>query len=372
MKDAWGEASALVAFTGGNGAHFWMNLWWKVLWTIVLGLNPIVGTFYVLQTMFVTLKFRKILRKAAMEDAGHTYKIAKAIADTWVAVGVRDAKAIPTKYNLNWKNANPQVNPEAKPDPDLVLNLAGTGDPLSDREWPQARKFHFFLLNYEGMLALLRSKALAYADYEQLRFLGGRTGLEIFIIFLQSMSYITAVVYRRIQHLNVTPIEGIGFTGSLLFLVYAFVQYTLGSTSKEGLLIYLTPAQELKFQNFESQNPQSQWFPGTDPDRRAFILTSLVGLLVVGVATWLVYPVLTTKNTVDMLGHIIFFGDFLVQFIFFYVYFKQGFGVVPLLIPAIITLAGVALAIYATIRHWHDQNFDIPTPSLGRYLPFIR
>jgi hypothetical protein len=308
---------------------------------------------------------------AAMEDGGHTSKIAKSIADTWVAVGVEDAHTVPTKYNLNSKNANPQANPEANPDPDLVLNLAGTGDPRSNREWPEASRFHFFLLNYEGMLALLRSKALAHADYEQLRFLGGRTGLEIFIIILQSMSYITAVVYRRIQHLNVTPIEGIGFTGSLLFLVYAFVQYFFGSLSTEGLLIYLTPAQEKAFQDFSKDNPQSQWFGGWDPDCWAFISTCMVGSLVAGVATWLVYPVLTTKNAVDVLEHIIFFGDFLLQFIFFIAYFKEGFGAVPLLIPAIITSAGMALAIYATIRNWHDQNFDIPTPSLGRYFPFI-
>jgi hypothetical protein len=86
------------------------------------------------------------------------------------------------------------------------------------------------------------------------------------------------------------------------------------------------------------------------------------------------------KIMVDMLGHIIFFGDFLLQFIFLIVYFKQGYGdrltsnllLTLLLIIGIIASAGVALAIYATIRHWHDQNFDIPTPSLGRYLPFIR
>ncbi len=373
MIHAWGQGSAIVAFTKRNHTHFWNNgnLWWRVLWTIVLALNPIVGTFYVLQTLFVTRKFREILRMAAMEDGGHTSKIAKSIADTWVAVGVEDAHTVPTKYNLNSKNANPQANPEANPDPDLVLNLAGTGDPRSNREWPEASRFHFFLLNYEGMLALLRSKALAHADYEQLRFLGGRTGLEIFIIILQSMSYITAVVYRRIQHLNVTPIEGIGFTGSLLFLVYAFVQYFFGSLSTEGLLIYLTPAQEKAFQDFSKDNPQSQWFGGWDPDCWAFISTCMVGSLVAGVATWLVYPVLTTKNAVDVLEHIIFFGDFLLQFIFFIAYFKEGFGAVPLLIPAIITSAGMALAIYATIRNWHDQNFDIPTPSLGRYFPFI-
>jgi hypothetical protein len=36
MIDAWGEASALVAFTKRNDAHFWndRNLWWKVFWTI--------------------------------------------------------------------------------------------------------------------------------------------------------------------------------------------------------------------------------------------------------------------------------------------------------------------------------------------------
>jgi hypothetical protein len=109
-----------------------------------------------------------------------------------------------------------------------------------------------------------------------------------------------------------------------------------------------------------------------NPDRWALRSTIMVGFLVAGVATWLVYPLLMIKNTVEMLWYIIFFGDFLLQFIFFVSYFKEDFGAEPLLIPAFITLAGVALAIYATIRHWHDQNFDIPTPSIGGYFPFIR
>ncbi|CAK9881201.1 unnamed protein product [Sphagnum jensenii] len=300
-----------------------------------------------------------------MRDGDHTYEIAKAIGDSWVTVGVAELNTIPKEYNLNWTKDNP--------DPDLVLNLAGTGDPRSDRQWPTARSFHFFLLNYEGMLALLCSRALAYADYQQLRFLGRRTGLNTVIIYLQSMSYITAVVYRRIQHLNLTPIEGIGSAGSLLSLVYAFVQYVFGSISTEGLLIYLTPEQEQIIQKYWNKNNETRWFAGTDLDRRAFKLTSLVGLLVAGVAIWLVYPVLATKNMVDTLGHTIFFGDFLPQFLFFILYFRQCFetGLNKLLIIGIIASAGVGLAIYATIRHWHDQNFDIPTPSLGRYFPLI-
>jgi hypothetical protein len=83
---------------------------------------------------------------------------------------------------------------------------------------------------------------------------------------------------------------------------------------------------------------------------------------------------------VEMLGHIFFFGDFLLQFVLFIAYFREGFGtgldpnvlLTPLLISGIIASAGVVLTIYATIRHWHDQDFDIPTPLLGRYLPFIR
>jgi hypothetical protein len=84
-----------------------------------------------------------------MGDGDHTYKIAKAIADTWVAVGIAHVKTIPKEYNLNWNKAIPEANPEANPDRDLVLNLARTGDPRSDQQWPTATSFHFFLLNYE-------------------------------------------------------------------------------------------------------------------------------------------------------------------------------------------------------------------------------
>ncbi|CAM6025324.1 unnamed protein product [Sphagnum balticum] len=68
-----------------------------------------------------------------MGDGNHggwTYEKAKAIADTWVTLGVAERNTIPKEYNLNWTKANP----EAKPDPDLVLNLAGIGRPRSDRQ----------------------------------------------------------------------------------------------------------------------------------------------------------------------------------------------------------------------------------------------
>jgi hypothetical protein len=37
-----------------------------------------------------------------MGDGDHTYKIAKAIADIWVALGIAHVKTIPKEYNLNW------------------------------------------------------------------------------------------------------------------------------------------------------------------------------------------------------------------------------------------------------------------------------
>ncbi|CAM6025326.1 unnamed protein product [Sphagnum balticum] len=364
MKDAWGEASAQVSFTRPSVVRSLR----RVLLTIVLGLNPIVGTFYVLQTTFMFCRFFVLIVRQNQVQYQRII-IAVAMVDSWVAVGVVNANIILGHYRLRG----------AFPDPTLVLNFAGTVDAQGNREWPvvpaaAAGGFQFFLLNYEGMLALVLSGALDNADYKQLRFLGRRTSLEALIIILQSMSYITAVVYRRIQHLNVSPIEGIGFACSLLFLVYASVQCVFGSISKQGLLIYLNGTQETALRNYGNPNQQIQWF---DPNLVAFILTSLVGLLVAGVATWLVYPVLVIKNIVDMLGHIIFFGGFLLQFIFFILYFRACFGIdanlllTPLVITGIIALAGVFFASYATIRHWHDQNFDIPTPSLGRYLPFI-
>jgi hypothetical protein len=453
MKDAWGEASALVAFTGGGNGQAWKNFWWKVLWTIVLGLNPIVGTFYVLQTTFVCRKFFEFIRNQD-EAPAVRYEIARAMADTWVAVGVADATSIIDYYRLNPGQAA-VPGQEAVPDPDLVLNLAGTvragirqwpittvEGPGPTQQQPPPPQIHFILLNYRGMLALLHHQVLDTAYDRQLQFLGRRTSLETGIIILQSMSYITAVVYRRIQHLKVSPIEGIGFAGSLLFLVYTSVQLCFGSISKKGLLIYLTEEQEANFpkrapgqqgnqqgnqqpewddgetapgqqgnqqgnqqpewddgetapgQQGNQQpewddgetapgqqgNQQPEWDDGADPDLRAFFWTFVVGILLAVGATILVWPVLAKKNTVDMLGHIIFFGDFLLQFIFLILYFYRGFGdrltpnllLTPLLFSGIIASAGVALAMYATIRHWHDQSFDIPTPSIGRYLPFIR
>jgi len=453
MKDAWGEAEALVAFRKRNDAHFWndRNLGRKVLWTIVLGLNPIVGTFYVLQTVFVYREFLGFIRlqqgqqrqgQQGQQPQGQQgqqqqpqgqqgqqqqpqdlllrrKEIAKAMADSWVAVGVADPRSIPKEYKLK--------EGAVVPDPKLVLNLAGTVDDLERRRWPtetapvlppppilpplppnapppphddQPRApppVHFFLLNYEGMLALLLDGVLDHTYYKQLKFLGRRKGLEVFIIGFQSMSYIIAVVSRRILHLKVAPIEAIGFTCSLLFLVYLCLQLSFASRSKKGLLIYLTPDQEGTIRasgpnrqpqegtiRASSPNQQPQWQPqwplGTDPDLYAFIWTFVVGFVLAVVATVLVLPVLATKNKVDMLGHIIFFGDFLFQFIFLIIYFTEGFGtridpnvlLAPLLLTGIISSAGVGWAIYATIRHWHDQGFDKATPSLGRYVPFIR
>jgi hypothetical protein len=51
--------------------------------------------------MFVTCEFREILRKEGMGDGDHTYEIAKAIADTWVTVGVAELNTIPKESKLD-------------------------------------------------------------------------------------------------------------------------------------------------------------------------------------------------------------------------------------------------------------------------------
>jgi hypothetical protein len=384
MLDAWGQAEALVAFERWSFARCRR----KVLWTIVLGLNPIVGTFYVLQTMVVTWKFRARLRKQRKENGNHSYEVAKAIADSWVAVGVAKDTTIPDIYKMS-------PGMPVYPDPDLVLYLAGTGDPRrvegtgdprrvedtghtrrNTRAWPEGSSFHFFLLNYEGMAALLRNDVLANVDYRQLRFLGRRTLLETVIIILQAISYIIAVVYRRAKHLHVSPVEGIGFTWSLLVVVDTFVQYFLGSRSQQALLIYLTPRQEDMIHDIDKN---TKYGDGIDSGPWEWILTFFVGFVVAGVATIPVLPVLAKKHTVYMVGHIMFFGDFVLQFIFLLMYRKKccGSHVDPdillrlLVFPGIIASAGVVLIIIATKQHWHDEQFDNPTPSLGRYFPFI-
>jgi hypothetical protein len=96
-------------------------------------------------------------------------------------------------------------------------------------------------LKVAGKLALLESSILP--DYEQLRFLDGRSGIATLIICVQAIGYVTSIVYKAIHHLPVSPIEAIGFSFSMFVIVHSLV-HSLGAPSQCPLVIYLNLIQE--------------------------------------------------------------------------------------------------------------------------------
>jgi len=99
-------------------------------------------------------------------------------------------------------------------------------------------------VNEAGKLALLESGILL--NYKQLRFLDGGSGTATLIIGVQTIGYITSIIYRTIDHLFVSCTEAIGFAFSMLVIVHSIV-HSMGMICRNPLVIYLNPHKKQTF-----------------------------------------------------------------------------------------------------------------------------
>jgi len=235
------------------------------------------------------------------------------------------------------------------------------------------------LLSEAGKLALLESTILP--NYNQLRFLEGRSGIGALIIGVQAIGYVTSIVYRAIHHLQVSPIEVIGFVHSMFVIVGSGV-HSVGVVCQYPLVMYLNPTQEQKM--LEKCKSPTRW---SDVDDLSCKNAMIRGLVVVG-SVVVASTVFVSRQLFLQLGTLDFSGPFIII----------AFLVIQLLISISITrrsesylskrlrlekmkfmsfvgliysFVGVVVSIVATIVNWHTSKYDSGNPSVIHNLPFL-
>ncbi|CAK9872346.1 unnamed protein product [Sphagnum jensenii] len=225
-------------------------------------------------------------------------------------------------------------------------------------------------LNEAGKLALMESSILA--NYKQLRFLDGRSGIATLIIGVQAIGYVTSIVYRAIHHLPVSPIEAIGFAFSMLVIVHSLV-HSVGVICQNPLVIYLNPTQE------EQMLDKCKSIRWSNADQVICINATIAGLVEVGsmvvAFTILVEWHVLRKSWLDAIGPILFLLSLITQlfsYIVFLKYLDEGNMEFFIYLGCVmISFGGIVVSIVATILNWQMNKFDSRTPSVIHNLPFL-
>jgi hypothetical protein len=160
-----------------------------------------------------------------INQPGNFLKCTRIVASTYVVLGMSDSTRLPLTH------IDAAHSPVKE---DNMADALTLGHKLAENSC-------LMVLNEAGKLALLQSDILP--NYKQLQFLGGRSGIATVIIGVQTIGYITSIIYRAIHHLPVSPIEAIGFPFSMLVIVHSIV-HSMGVICQNPLLIYLNPTQE--------------------------------------------------------------------------------------------------------------------------------
>ncbi len=249
MAEASPAAKTFASLIGHRSLR--MRLAYLLLIVPVTPLSEISG---ILQNMFITFKFRQILRRPTnlalgpnsmstksnalrrvvddilvilfgINQPGNFLKCTRIVASTYVVLGMSDSTRLPLTH------IDAAHSPVKE---DNMADALTLGHKLAENSC-------LMVLNEAGKLALLQSDILP--NYKQLQFLGGRSGIATVIIGVQTIGYITSIIYRAIHHLPVSRIEAIGFPFSMLVIVHSIV-HSMGVICQNPLLIYLNPTQE--------------------------------------------------------------------------------------------------------------------------------
>jgi hypothetical protein len=221
-----------------------------------------------------------------------------------------------------------------------------------------------------GKLAFLESSILPHN--KQLRFLEGRSGIAALIIGVQTIGYVTSIVYRAIHHLPVSPIEAIGFAFSLLVIVRSVV-HSLGVICQTRLVIYLNPAQE---QEMLHQCESTRWSneDGVICENAAMVGMVVVGSVVVAFTILVEWHVLRI-SWLDAIGPILFLLSLIAQLFSIIILSKYldlaTWGVLLLFGGLMISFGGIVVSVVATRGNWQTNKFDSRTPSVIHNLPFL-
>ncbi|CAK9199307.1 unnamed protein product [Sphagnum troendelagicum] len=378
MADAW-PASKAVASVWSEG----FSLSDRLTAFFILGpVAPMTGIGMTFRQMFVTLRFRQILRRSTNPELGPDsmsmsnklrrvkddilvtlfgidqppgfLKSTRIVASTYIALGMSGSTKLP----------NTHIDTDESPvQADNMADALTLGHKTAENSC-------LMELNEAGKLALLQSSILP--NYKQLRFLDGRSGIATLILGVQAIGYVTSIVYRAIHHLPVSPIEAIGFSLSMLVIVQSLV-HSVGVLCQNPLVIYLNPAQE---QEMVDQSKSTRWsYVDNDFCNNAGLMGMVVvGSVVVAFAILVEWHVLRI-SWLDAIGPILFLLCLITQSFLTIISVNYldhatlehflSFG------NGMISFGGIVVSVVATIVNWQTNKFDSRTPSVIHNLPFL-
>ncbi len=344
---------------------------------------PMVVISEILETLFITLRYRQILRSSTNSElAADTrsmsnklwrvvddilvilfginqprgfLKSTRIVASTYILLGMSDSTTLPSTHIVNKSHI-----PVEEDDMADALTLGHK----------TAENSCLMELRDAGKLAFLESSILPHN--KQLRFLEGRSGIAALIIGVQTIGYVTSIVYRAIHHLPVSPIEAIGFAFSLLVIVRSVV-HSLGVICQTRLVIYLNPAQE---QEMLHQCESTRWSneDGVICENAAMVGMVVVGSVVVAFTILVEWHVLRI-SWLDAIGPILFLLSLIAQLFSIIILSKYldlaTWGVLLLFGGLMISFGGIVVSVVATRGNWQTNKFDSRTPSVIHNLPFL-
>ncbi len=378
MADAWPATKAVLSVSSREHSFIFMFCTFVLLAPV----SPMLGIVYILEQMFITLKFRQILRSSTNPQLGPDtmsmsnklsrvideilviffginqrrgfLKSTRIVADTYIVLGMSDSTTVPSSHI---DTDNSPVNEDNMAD---ALTLGHK----------TAENSCLMVLNEAGKLALLETSILP--NYKQLRFLDGRSGIATLILAVQAIGYVTSIVYRAILHLPVSRIEAIGFAFSMLVIVHSVV-HSVGAICQTPLVIYLNPTQE---QEILGKCQFTRWSKVDDEicENASTVGTGVVASVVVGFTILVEWNVLRI-SCLDAIGPILFLLSLITQ-LFLYITlskYKYPLKWMRLLFigSAMINYGAKVVSIVATILNWQTNKFDSRTPFVIHSLPFL-
>jgi hypothetical protein len=364
MADAW-PASKVSRSLSPYGQSLIARFLIKLL--SILHAVQLSGIYLILCKLFVTLRFRQILRRSTNPEPGPDtmsmstklrrvigdildiffgihqprafLKSTRIVANTYIVLGMSDLSRFPCTHTATDKSP---VNEDKMAD---ALTLG----------YKTAENSLLMQLNEAGKLALLESSVLP--NYKQLRFLDGRSGIGSLIIGVQAIGYVTSTVYRAIHHLPVSPIEAIGFAFSMLVIVHSLV-HSLAAFCQSALVIYLNPTQE---QELLDKCKSIRWSKADEEICRngAFMGMVAVGSVVVAFTVLVEWHVLRVIG-LDAIGPILFLLSLIIQLFSHIILLKCApiLGCFLMSGSGMINFGGIVVSIVATIVNWHTNKFD--------------
>ncbi|CAM6044070.1 unnamed protein product [Sphagnum compactum] len=375
MADAWPASKAATSLWSEGDSLF--NRW--MTFFAIGPVAPMIGIGKILQQMFMTLRFRQILRSSTNPELGPdtmsmSNKLRRVIDDILVILfGINQPRAFLKSTRIAASTYIVLGMSDSTKLPRTHIDSAVKEDNMADAltlGHKTGENSRLMELSEAGKLALLETSILP--NYKQLRFVDGRSGIATLIIGVQAIGYVTSIVYRAIHHLPVSPIEAIGFAFSLLIIVHSLV-HSLGVFCQNPLVIYLNPAQE---QEMLDKCKSTRWSYVDDVtcENARMVGMVVVGSVVVAFAILVEWHVLRI-SWLDAIGPILFFLSLITQsftdIIYRYHMIPSTWVILFWSGAVLISFGGIVVSIVATTVNWQTNKFDSRTPSVIHNLPFL-